>query len=128
MAPLVEIYLLIVFVIRRPAPIKPEGWRLLGVFASTIAGLILQPLPGGAVVLLVLLAALLTGSLTLEQSLTGYADPADWLIVAAFLIARALMKTGLARCIALFFLGRFGRSSLGISYALSFSDAVLAMV
>ena len=36
----------------RPATIKPEAWRLLGIFAATIAGLILQPIPGGALVLM----------------------------------------------------------------------------
>ena len=41
----------------RPAAIRPEGWRLLGIFIATIGGLILQPIAGGALVLLMLAAA-----------------------------------------------------------------------
>ena len=40
----------------------------------------------------------------------------------------ALINTGLARRIALFFVRMFGKSSLGISYALSLSDMILAGV
>src|SRR5436853_1959607 len=46
-----------------PAGIKPGGWRLLAIFAGTIAGLMLQPLPGGMVVLLGVTAVILAGSL-----------------------------------------------------------------
>ena len=48
--------------------------------------------------------------------------------MAAFFISRGLMKTGLARRIALFFVRLFGGTSLGISYALSFSDLALATI
>src|SRR5262245_36048948 len=39
------------------------GWRLLAVFAPTILGLMLRPLPGGALVLLSLIATLLLDAL-----------------------------------------------------------------
>jgi DASS family divalent anion:Na+ symporter len=48
--------------------------------------------------------------------------------MAAFFIARALIKTGLARRIALLFVRIAGRTSLGVCYALSFSDMLLATV
>jgi DASS family divalent anion:Na+ symporter len=64
--------------------------------------------------------------MTIEDSLKGYADPSVWLVLAAFFIARALLKTGLARRIALLFVRGFGGSSLGVAYALSLSDVVLA--
>ena len=48
--------------------------------------------------------------------------------MAAFFISRALINTGLARRIALFFVRMFGKSSLGVSYALALSDIVLAGV
>jgi DASS family divalent anion:Na+ symporter len=66
------------------------------------------------------------GGLTIKQALEGYADPSVWLVQAAFFISNALISTGLARRIALFFVRLFGRSSLGISYALTLSDFVLA--
>ena len=128
MLALVAVYGIVVYLIPRPVTVKPEGWRLTGIFAATIAGCILQPIPGGAVVLLAVTLSAIFGGLTIEQSLGGYADKGVWLVMAAFFISRALIKTGLAKRIALFFVKMFGQSSLGVSYALSLSDLLLAGV
>src|SRR5580698_8481345 len=128
MLALAAVYCAVVYLIPKPAAVKPEGWRLTGIFIATIAGSIIQPIPGGALVLLAVTLAALFGGLTLEQALAGYADKTDWLVMAAFFISRALINTGLARRIALFFVRMFGKSSLGVSYALALSDLVLAGV
>ena len=128
LAILVAIYLIVVFLIPRPVQIRPESWRLLGIFAAAIAGLILQPIPGGAVVLVAVTLASLTGALTIGQALAGYADPTVWLVIAAFIISRGLLNTGLARRIALILVRAFGKSSVGISYSLALSDMVLATI
>jgi DASS family divalent anion:Na+ symporter len=127
-AVLIAVYLFVVFVIPKPAAVKPEGWRLTGIFLATIAGSILQPVPGGALVLIAITLASIFGGLTIQQALAGYGDPTVWLVMAAFFISRALIDTGLARRIALFFVRAFGKSSLGVSYALSLSDLVLASI
>jgi DASS family divalent anion:Na+ symporter len=127
-AALIALYLIIVHVIPRPAAVKPEGWRLLGIFVATVLGLILQPISGGALVLLAVTLAAAFGGLTIQQALAGYGDPTVWLVMAAFFISRALINTGLARRIALFFVRSFGRTSLGVCYALSLSDMILASI
>src|SRR6185436_17869016 len=110
----------------RPEAIKPEGWRLLGIFVATIGGLILQPIAGGALVLIAVTLASVFGGLTIQQTLEGYADPTVWLVMAAFFIAIAMIKTGFARRMALIFVRTFGKTSLGVSYALSLTDMLLA--
>ena len=125
---LVAIYAAVVVLLPRPDAIKPESWRLLGIFAATIAGLILQPLPGGALVLMAVTLASIFGGLTITQALGGYGDPTVWLVMAAFFISDALIKTGLARRIALLFVKAVGSSSLGVCYALSLTDGVLASI
>jgi DASS family divalent anion:Na+ symporter len=125
---LVALFLVIVFLIPRPESIQPPSWRLMAIFITTIAGLILHPIPGGAVVLLAVALSSVWGGLTIEQALGGYGDPTVWLVMAAFFISRALIKTGLARRIALFFVRVIGRSSLGVCYALSLSDMTLATI
>src|SRR5580704_14370464 len=125
---LAAVYFAVVYLIPKPAAVKPEGWRLTGIFIATIAGSILQPIPGGALVLLAVTLAAMFGGLTVEQALAGYADKAVWLVMAAFFISRALINTGLARRIALIFVRMFGKSSLGVSYALALSDLILAGV
>jgi DASS family divalent anion:Na+ symporter len=112
--------------IPRPLAIKPEGWRLLGIFIATIGGLILQPIPGGALVLIAITLASIFGGLTIQQALQGYADPTVWLVMAAFFISIALIKTGFARRLALVFVRTFGKTTIGVSYALSLTDMLLA--
>jgi len=125
---LIAIYLAVVYLIPKPDVVKPEGWRLLGIFVATVAGLILQPIAGGALVLLAVTLAAVIGGLTIQQSLGGFGDPTVWLVMAAFFISRALINTGLARRIALFFVRHFGKTSLGVSYSLAASDMVLASI
>ncbi len=86
----------------------------------------LRPMPGGAVLLLALVAAVWTGSITLEQALSGFATPAVWLVVGALLIAHVLIDTSLAKRVALLFVLFFGSNSRGVAYALILSDVSLA--
>lgn len=127
-AGLIAIYLTVVYLIPRPESVKPEGWRLSGIFFATIGGLMLQPIPGAALVLLAVTLTVISGALTISSALLGYADSSVWLVVAAFMISRSLLNTGLARRIALLFVRMFGKSSLGVSYSLAFSDVVLASI
>ncbi|MGH9675221.1 MAG: DASS family sodium-coupled anion symporter, partial [Bryobacteraceae bacterium] len=126
--PLITIYVFVVYVFPRPEAVKPESWRLVGIFMATVAGLILEPIPGGAIVLLAVTLAALAGAMPLQQSLAGYADPTVWLVMAAFFISRALLNTGLARRISLIFVRLFGRTSIGGCYALAASDMTLAAI
>ncbi len=123
---LVAIYLAVQAFWPRPASVSAEGWRLLGIFLATVAGLMLHPLPGGAIVLLGVTASTLTGALPISKALAGWANPSVWLVLAAFFISRALIKTGLARRIALLFVRAFGKSSLGVAYSLILTDVTLA--
>ena len=125
---LVAVYVLVVYAVPRPEAVSPAGWRLTGIFLSAIAGLVLRPIPVGATVLIALVLSTLLGGLTLTEALDGYSYTTVWLVLSAFFLSRAIIKTGLARRIALFFVRLFGRTSLGLCYAMSFSDMVLAAI
>ncbi|HJP94885.1 MAG TPA: DASS family sodium-coupled anion symporter [Pyrinomonadaceae bacterium] len=111
-----------------PSGITPQSWRLLAIFAATIMGSIVRPIPGAAVVLLGVTALPLFRVLTINDALAGYADPVVWLVLAAFFISRGMIKTGLGRRIAFLFIKAIGRHSLGLSYALGSTEMVLATV
>jgi divalent anion:Na+ symporter, DASS family len=111
-----------------PTGITPQSWRLLAIFAATITGSIVRPIPGAAVVLLGVTALPVFRVLTINEALTGYADPVVWLVLAAFFISRGMIKTGLGRRIAFLFIKAIGRHSLGLSYALASTEMVLATV
>jgi DASS family divalent anion:Na+ symporter len=111
-----------------PAGITPQAWRLLAIFAATIVGSIVRPVPGGAIVLLGVSALAISGALPVESALKGYADPIVWLVLAAFMISRGMIKTGLGRRIAMLFVRAIGHRTLGLGYALVSTDMVLASV
>lgn len=136
-----------------PAGISDASWRLLAIFLATIVGSILRPVPGGAMVLLGIVAIMLTKAMPLSEAairvvspnpaqpdwkaietlrlrsvLGGYADPVVWLVLAAFFMSRAMIKTGLGRRIALLFIRAIGKRSLGLGYALVGTDFLLATV
>jgi len=46
--------------------------------------------------------------------------------ILAFLVAQAVVKSGLGQRIALFMVGLFGRSSLGLAYSIVLTDAAIA--
>src|SRR6185295_11225776 len=111
-----------------PDGVTTQSWRLLAIFAATITGSIVRPIPGAAVVLLGITALPLFKVMTMNEVLTGYADPVVWLVLAAFFISRGMIKTGLGRRIAFLFIKAIGKHSLGLSYALGSTEAVLATV
>jgi DASS family divalent anion:Na+ symporter len=115
-----------IWFITPPNGVTTPAWHLLAIFLGTILGLILQPLPMGAIVLVAVTATIMTHTLPIADALNGYMNPTVWLIVSAFLFARGLSKTGLGRRIAFVFIRSFGRRTLGLAYALGLADLVLA--
>src|SRR6185503_5490035 len=117
-----------ILLIPPPENISPPSWRLLAIFAATITGSIVQPIPGAAIVLLGVTALALFRVMEIKDALTGYSDPVVWLVLAAFFISRGMIKTGLGRRIAFLFIKAIGRHSLGLAYALGSTETVLATV
>jgi DASS family divalent anion:Na+ symporter len=111
-----------------PEGVTPQSWRLLAIFVGTIVGSIVRPVPGGAMVLIGVTALVLTGTLTATQALSGYGDPVAWIALAAFILSRGMIKTGLGRRIAFHFIRLIGHRSLGLGYALVTTDLLLATV
>jgi DASS family divalent anion:Na+ symporter len=117
---------LIIIFIPVPEGITRESWILFAIFVATIVGSIVQPMTGSAIVLLGVIATALFGALKIETALSGYADKYVWLVLAAFFLSRAMIKTGLGHRIALIFVRLIGRKTLGLGYSLVITDFLLA--
>lgn len=117
---------ILIAVIPRPEGVTYEAWALLAIFVATIVGSIVQPMTGSAMVFLGVIATAIFRSLPIEKALSGYADKFVWLVLAAFFISRAMIKTGLGHRIALIFVRLIGGRTLGLGYSLVFSDFILA--
>ena len=109
-----------------PDGVQPAGMHVLAIFIATIVGIILKPLPMGAVAMVGIAATALTNTLTINQALSGFGNRVIWLIVLAFFISRGFIKTGLGARIAYHFMALLGRRSLGLGYGLVATDLVLA--
>jgi len=116
----------VVALLPRPAGVTPASWNLLAIFVATVLGLTIQPLPGGAMVLLGMTATVLLGVQPITKALAGYADPIVWLVLAAFFMSRGMIDTGLGRRIAFLLIRAIGKRSLGLGYALALTEFVLA--
>ncbi|MGE3953826.1 MAG: DASS family sodium-coupled anion symporter [Parachlamydiales bacterium] len=111
-----------------PAPVgvSLEGWHLLALFLATIAGIILKPLPMGAVAFTGLTLTLLTGTLPLKESLASFGNPVVWLVFSAFIIARGFFTSGLATRMAYSLISLLGKRTLGLGMGLILADLSLA--
>ncbi|UCF81501.1 MAG: DASS family sodium-coupled anion symporter [Acidobacteriota bacterium] len=116
------------WVVPAPEGLTAAGWHVLGVFAATIASFVIRPLPMGAMVLLGLIALSVTGTLPYKSMLEAFGNITVWLVVAAFLLAGAVGRTGFGRRIALGFMAFLGRSTLGLGYSVCASEVVLGPI
>lgn len=117
---------LTLWLIPEPAGLEPDAWHLFSIFVATIIALVIKPIPMGSTAILALTFIVLTKTLTLEQSLSGFQNTTIWLIVIAFFISRGFIKTGLGTRISYLFVWLFGKKTLGLSYSMLLSDLILA--
>jgi len=114
------------FLVPRPAKVTPQAWQLLSIFLSTIAGLVLAPLPVGAWAFLGLTATVATRTLPFTAAFGAFTNEVIWLIVISFFFARGFVKTGLGDRVATYFIKWLGHNTLGLSYGLVISEALIS--
>jgi len=109
-----------------PAGLTSPAWRLFAVFAGAIVSVLLGAFPLLTSSMLAVAAVVLTGTLEMSKAFAGFANPSVLLVVVAFLVAQAVVKSGLGRRISLLIVSAFGRSPLGLAYSVVLTDAVIA--
>lgn len=115
-----------------PSGLAPKAWYFFSLFAAVVVGLIIEPIPAAAVGFLGIVAGgafmmvEATPARSITWALSGFSNQTVWLIFAAFMFALGYEKTGLGRRIGLVLVRALGRSTLGLGYAIVFSDLILA--
>ncbi|TLT08703.1 anion permease [Aliarcobacter thereius] len=122
---------LVIWFIPAPEGLTQDSWRYLGIFIAVIIGLILEPIPAALIgfvgISFVAAVGLVGGSSeSIKWALSGFSNTTIWLIFAAFMFAAGYKKTGLGKRISLLMVKYMGKSSLGLGYAVAFSDLALA--
>ena len=90
----VAIGLAVYFVVPCPVNLSREAWRLLAIFCTTVAGLVVKPAPVGMWCFMSLTFTVMTKTLTFEQGLSSLTNQVIWLIVVASFFARRSSRPG----------------------------------
>ncbi len=115
-----------------PQGLTVTAWYYFAIFTAVILALILEPIPAAAIGFMgvFLVAALgLVGARpadSIRWALSGFANTTVWLIFGAFMFALGYEKTGLGKRIALVLVEYLGQRTLGLGYAIAFSDLIIA--
>jgi len=111
-----------------PAPwdLSVEAWHMFAIFFSAILAVLLDALPILLAALFALIVSVLTQTLGVEQAYSGFSKSFILLILSAFLVAKAVIKSGLGRRIALLLISRFGSSTLKLGYCIFATDAIIS--
>ena len=125
------IVLAILWFIPAPEGLTPNAWHFLAIFFAVVVGLIIEPVPAAlvgfsAISLVAALGLIGNEKESITWALSGFSNSVIWLIFAAFMFALGYKKTGLGRRVSLIMIKYMGKSSLGLGYAVAFSDLVLA--
>jgi DASS family divalent anion:Na+ symporter len=109
-----------------PAGLTAPAWHLFAVFVAAIASVLLGAFPLLTAAMIAAGTVVLTGTITPAKAFSGFANASVLLVVVAFIVAQAVVKSGLGRRISLFMVSRFGGSSLGLAYSIVLTDAAIA--
>ena len=109
-----------------PAGLTAPAWHLFAVFAAAIGSVLVGAFPLLTASMLAVGAVVLTNTITPAQAYAGFANSSVLLVVIAFIVAQAVVKSGLGRRVSLFMVSRFGGSSLGLAYSIVLTDAAIA--
>ena len=109
-----------------PPGLTAAAWQLFAIFIAAIASVLVGAFPLLTSTMLAVAAVVLTGTIGPAQAFGGFANPTVLLVVIAFLVAQAVVKSGLGRRISLAMVSRFGSSPLGLAYSIVLTDAVIA--
>ena len=123
--------IIILWFIPAPTGLTQNGWHFLAIFFAVVVGLILEPVPAALVgftgiSVIALLGLMGSPKDGITWALSGFPNSVIWLIFAAFMFALGYKKTGLGKRVSLLMVKYMGKSTLGLGYAVAFSDLVLA--
>ena len=125
------VVLLVFWFIPAPEGLSVNAWHFLAIFFAVVVGLIIEPVPAAligfaGISLVALLGLIGNPKESITWALSGFSNSVIWLIFAAFMFALGYKKTGLGKRVSLIMIKYMGKSSLGLGYAVAFSDLILS--
>lgn len=90
------------------------NYAMLAIFVASIILWITEAIPNYLTSLFVILGIVLTGVTSQKEAFAQLGHPVMWLNILSFILASMLVKTKVAKRLALWFIIRFGKSATGI--------------
>ena len=109
-----------------PQHLTGNAWHLFIIFVMTVVALIMNFMPMGTVAFTSLVTCIMTSTIDSKTALGGFSENIVWLVISAFFISNAIIKTGLGNRIAYAFISKFGRTNIGVSYSLLMTELITA--
>ncbi len=116
---------LIIWHLPIPWDLSPDSWHLFTIFITAIIGVLVEALSIFTASVIALVAVVMLRVLTPEKAFSGFSESFILLILAAFLVAKGVIKSGLGRRIAFLLIRRFGKSTLNLGYCIVATDTLL---
>ncbi|MCA0133547.1 DASS family sodium-coupled anion symporter [Winogradskyella alexanderae] len=116
---------LIIWHVPIPWNLSLDAWHLFTIFITAILAVLLEALSIFTASIIALVAVVMMRVLPPEKAFSGFSESFILLILAAFLVAKGVIKSGLGRRIAFMLIRRFGTSTLNLGYCLVITDTIL---
>lgn len=126
--PIALLALTLIWTMRTPPGLAYTGKMAMGIFAFALILWVSNGLPNYVTSLIVIILLPLTGAWTEKATLGVFGYEVIWLMIAAFVIASGMEKSGLAKRLALFLVTRFGKSINTVLIVLMVTNFLIAFV
>ena len=102
-------------------------YAMLAIFCASMILWVTEAVPSYMTSLLVILAIVLTGVTTQKEAFAQLGHPVMWLNILSFVLASMLVKTRVAKRLALWFVLKFGKNATGIFISFIIINVILSL-
>jgi anion transporter len=111
-----------------PAGLSPVGLKCLALFSGIFVLYLTEAVPLPISSMAVVPLAVLMGIASPKEALEGFGSSSVYLLISAFILATATVKSGLAQRLTFYILKGVGTSTLGITLGITAANIVLAFL
>jgi sodium-dependent dicarboxylate transporter 2/3/5 len=120
--------LLLILALPTPEGLTPQGQRAIAIFVMALILWSTAAIPLSVTGILVIAALPLLGVMDEKTAYSLFGNSAVFFILGAFILAAAMMKTGLSMRLSLAVLDRFGRSPSTLAGGVLLTSALMAFI
>lgn len=112
---------------RDNSPFVRICYAMLAIFCASMILWVTEAVPSYMTSLMVILAIVLTGVTTQKEAFAQLGHPVMWLNILSFVLASMLVKTRVAKRLALWFVLKFGKNATGIFISFIIINVILSL-